>query len=187
MYFMKYAVSLVLLSSLFFSCVTRDIDYLKNCAGATKEVSSQALYFANLYKDASTKYILGSRQPIGKHSIDCSGLVIMCYKYALVNTSFELPFHNTDVEHLYSFWAEKIEDPSPGDLIFLKEEDSDIVTHVGLFTKKVDGAVYFIDATQKIPLDDGTFLIDGVSERFYKEDDEKIVSFGRLFIRKSKR
>lgn len=158
---------------------------------ATDSIKEKVVYFAYEYANAKTEYEWGGNDPLyegdGDDSsntikIDCSGLVVMCYKYALVHSEYELPFWDSTVKDMYNNWTTPTQNPTPGDLIFMGEVDSDTPTHIAIFEKTEGGNIHFIDSTQKDSPDDDP-QIDGVSRRFYHEEDERFKSFGTMLVR----
>jgi len=141
-------------------------------------IAKTALDYAYEYSCADTEYKWGGRDPLRSIKIDCSGLVFRCYDYAVLGTEYSLPFKDATVSTLFSDWSVKIDDPMPGDLIFMGENKNN-PTHISLFVKKDSDNIYFIDATLK-PEDN----INGVFERYYIIDDYRLLSFGKLLLHK---
>ncbi len=120
-------------------------------------------------------------QDLLSRGIDCSGLVINCYAYALENTDYSLLFTDTTAKNLFEVYTFCIYNPKRGDLIFMGKENSNEVSHVGLVNKVLENNVSFIDSTisENPP-------INGVSQREYLLSNKKIKSFGRLWVYKTK-
>ncbi|MBP3561295.1 MAG: C40 family peptidase [Treponema sp.] len=134
-------------------------------------IRSKALEYAKWYCQEDTKYVYGGQDPIPRVlKVDCSGMVINCYKYAVENTKYKLPFNDTTAAKLHSTYSHLTDTPQPGDMIFLGETNSSSVTHIGIFEKKVGSTIYFIDAT------DGK----GVSQRSYDKSNSKIKGYGQI-------
>lgn len=167
-------IVILIISLLLFSCENRDSeDVEKNYIVCPSEISERAFGFAELYKDSETEYKYGGQDSLRAIKIDCSGLVIMCYKYALVDTKYSLVLSDMSSAWIYENASEKTENPTKGDLVFMGEENSPYISHIALFEKKENGNVYFIDSTEKDSDNDGIIDINGVTKRFYSENDKK--------------
>ena len=68
------------------------INYLNyTIIDSPSEISQRAYKFAQLYEQEDTFYHWGGQEPLRSAiGIDCSGLVVMCYKYAMVDTGYKL-------------------------------------------------------------------------------------------------
>ncbi|MDR1444082.1 MAG: C40 family peptidase [Treponema sp.] len=142
------------------------------------DIARQALEYAFDYSTADTEYEFGGQDSLRAIKIDCSGLAVNCYKYAVAGTDYYLPFYDAAVINFFREWSVSTIDPRPGDLIFMGD-DKNSPTHMSLFVKKEGGNIRFIDSTLK-PEE----LINGVSERHYPENDERFLSFGILLLKK---
>lgn len=176
---MKRTTLFLFILFLFLSC--------KNLSSASKsyievdasdEIVARAYKFAELYKDSDTKYKYGGQDAVRSIYIDCSGLVIMCYKYALVDTKYSLLESDMTANYIFKNASTKIEKEKlrQGDLIFMGELNSSEITHIAIFNKIENEQIYFIDSTQK---DD----IDGVTERSYSINDKRFKSFGIMRVK----
>jgi hypothetical protein len=88
-------------------------------------IRSKALEYAKWYCQEDTKYVYGGQDPIPRVlKVDCSGMVINCYKYAVENTKYKLPFNDTTAANLHSTFSIHTDTPQPGDMIFLGETNS---------------------------------------------------------------
>ena len=144
---------------------------------APKDIRVRAFRFAELYRDSDTEYEWGGQTPVrAAIKIDCSGLVVMCYKYALVDTKYLLIENDMSSTYIYEHASELIASPEQGDLIFMGKENSDKVTHIAIFDREENGEIYFIDST-----DNGT--VNGVTERHYPTDSKKFKAFGIMKIK----
>lgn len=144
---------------------------------APKDIRGRAFRFAELYRDSDTEYEWGGQTPVrAAIKIDCSGLVVMCYKYALVDTKYLLIENDMSSAYIYEHASEPTTSPEQGDLIFMGEENSDKVTHIAIFDREENGEIYFIDST-----DNGT--VNGVTERHYPTDSKKFKAFGIMKIK----
>ena len=152
---------------------------------APDEISERAYSFAELYEQTDTEYHLGGQDPVRAIQIDCSGLIVMCYKYALVDTKYQLLVSDMSANYMYTNASTHIDkaDLKKGNLIFMGEAGSNSVTHIALFEKIENGRIYFIDSTQKDTNGDGINDIDGVSYRDYPEDDSRFKAFGRMRVK----
>lgn len=167
---------LLLLSALFPSCGDSENGTVVDCPA---EIAARAFRFAELYRDSDTVYEWGGQDPVRSAiAIDCSGLVVMCYKYATVDTKYSLLLSDMSAGYMRENSAAiiELEQMRRGDLIFMGEEDSSDVTHIALFDCMENGSVYFIDSTEK---DD----ISGVSRRSYSKDDGRFKAFGIMRLR----
>lgn len=103
----KYFIVLFLIitSLLFFSCdfifvVDDIIDILQNKETSDYKtpvsdkiptsIKERVVYYATLYRDSDTEYKYGGQDPLRSIKVDCSGLIIRCYQYALEGTEYEL-------------------------------------------------------------------------------------------------
>lgn len=133
-------------------------------------IRSKALEYAKWYCQVDTQYAWGGKDKIKALKVDCSGMVINCYEYAVEKTKYKLPFDDTTAAKLHSTYSYPTDTPQPGDMIFMGETNSLSVTHIGIFEKKVGSTIYFIDAT------DGK----GVSQRSYDKSNSKIKGYGQI-------
>ncbi len=145
---------------------------------APDDIAANALLAAIEYTEADTVYVYGGQDMLKAIKIDCSGLIVNCYKYAIEGSSYSLPFEDSAVINFYNSWTVETDSPRPGDLIFMGETATP--THISIFVKEESGMIYFIDSTKKP--ESG---IDGVSERSYSSDDYRFLSFGRLLLNRS--
>lgn len=110
-----------------------------------KAYSSALNYCENKipYEWGGNYYIEPSRT-IG---VDCSGLIINNYTYAVKGTKYGLPFEDATASQIYYNYSIDIDTPQKGDLIFWKNSKGKIY-HIALLDR-VDGAYYyFIDSTE---------------------------------------
>jgi len=166
---------LFIVSSILFLFSCKDENDLKTIE-CPAQIAFNALEYAIEYVNADTQYEWGGRDPLRSINIDCSGLIIRCYEYAVSNTEYTLPFQNATVSTLFNNWSITTDNPRAGDLIFMGDDKNE-PSHISLFVKNDGINIYFIDSTLK-PEDN----IDGVSERFYLINDYRFLSFGRLLI-----
>jgi hypothetical protein len=146
---------------------------------------ARALGFAKQYAAADTIYLWGGQDPLRVIRIDCSGLVVMCYKYALADTGYALQFSDATAGDMHDYYSRETDNPLPGDLVFMGSADETAVSHIALFKEKKGGRIYFIDSTEKDA--EGEYpAVNGVSERNYPEDDPRFKSFGIMQINKNR-
>ena len=161
------------------SCQKENFEIVK----CPPEISERAFYFAKKYVESNTEYLWGGQDLLNKDTIkiDCSGLIVNCYKYAIVGTEYALLFDDINVLGLYNqsyFHAT----PMRGDLIFFSENENSNPTHIGIVDTIKNEYVYFIDSTQKDDIG-----INGVSVRKYKVDEEDVFFyFGSLKLKVAK-
>lgn len=153
---------------------TEDNNY--NIINCPTEIKNRAFSFAELYCESDTEYSWGGQDPCRTIKIDCSGLVIMCYKYAMVDTKYSLLKSDMTASYMYKYASEVTTNPEHGDLIFMGEIGTDKVTHISIYDREENGEIYFIDST-----DNG--VVNGVSERHYPKDSEKFKSFGIMKLK----
>lgn len=151
------------------------------------EIGSKVVVYAYQYANANTKYVWGKREPLhtGMISIDCSGFVVQCYRYAVADSGkYDLLFCDANVRELFRYYSVFTDTLSEGDIIFMGEEDNnDMPTHIGIYIKTIDNNIYFIDATQKKD-EHGNIIIDGVSERFYSKYNKRFKRFAKMKLKK---
>ncbi len=143
---------------------------------APDATAAEALRYAYRYVDEDTEYVYGGQDGLRTIRIDCSGLVVNCYGYAVSGTPYALPFDDAAVIDFFRTWTRGTTSPRPGDLAFMGDDPA-APSHIALFVKEAEGRIYFIDSTEKP--EEG---IDGVTERSYASDDARFLSFGRLLL-----
>ena len=184
---MKIRIFLIVVLSLFLVSCNNGTDDKTSFTeiDAPDSISERAYSFAELYEQSDTEYHLGGQDPVRAIQIDCSGLIIMCYKYALVDTKYQLLLSDMSANYMYTNASTHIDkaDLKKGNLIFMGEAGSNLVTHIALFDKIENGRIYFIDSTQKDTNGDGINDIDGVTYRDYPEDDSRFKAFGRMRVK----
>ena len=142
------------------------------------DIAQRAFRFAELYAGSDTGYELGGQSPLRSAiMIDCSGLVVMCYKYAMVDTRYSLLLDDMSAAYMYENTSRLIplEQARKGDLVFMGEPGSSNISHIALFDEKKDGNISFIDSTEK----EG---INGVSRRSYPKNDGRFKAFGVMLL-----
>ena len=180
---LKKILFIIAISFLFFSCeffldTTTPINYLTyTIIDAPDEVAQRAFKFAQLYEQEDTVYEWGGQEPLRSAiGIDCSGLVVMCYKYAMVDTVYELLSSDMTAQNIYDRASRRISvsNARKGDLIFIGTEGSSAVTHIGLFEKYENNKVYFIDSSEGK---------NGVHYSEYQVDNKKIKGYGVMKVK----
>lgn len=168
----------LLISGGIFSC-TNESDENEIEIPCPAEIKKLAFYYAEQYEKADTEYKWGGQDLLRTIKIDCSGLVINCYQYALQDSRKEYKLIQPDMSsaYMHSDASFPTDSPETGDLIFMGEENSSSITHIALFEKFEGEEAYFIDSTKKSG-------IDGVSRRHYPKDDRRIKSYGIMKLRK---
>jgi len=140
------------------------------------QIAFNALEYAKEYVNSDTQYEWGGRDPLRSIKVDCSGLIIKCYEYAVSGTNYSLPFQNATVSTLFNKWSIETDSPRQGDIIFMGD-DKNNPTHVSIYVDSDGTNIYFIDSTIKQEEN-----IDGVSVRSYLKNDYRFLSFGILLI-----
>lgn len=141
------------------------------------EISERAYSFAKLYTETDTEYEWGGQDPLRSViGIDCSGLVIMCYKYAMVDTVYSLVKTDMTAAYMYDYACSRknADTAQKGDLLFMGDESSTDITHIGIFEKLENDTVYFIDSSQ---------ASNGVKYRSYPINNKKIKGYGRMRVK----
>ena len=191
---MKFRVLVITVLSLFLiSCNNGTEDKTSFTEiDAPAEISERAYSFAELYEQSDTEYHLGGQDPVRAIQIDCSGLIVMCYKYALVDTKYQLLVSDMTANYMYTNASTHIDkaDLKKGNLIFMgptheddKDADENEISHIALFDRTENGRLYFIDSTKKDTDGDGIVDIDGVTYRNYPENDKHFKAFGRMRVK----
>ena len=141
------------------------------------EIISRAFKFAELYEKEDTVYEWGGEDPLRNTiGIDCSGLVIMCYKYAMVDTEYKLLNEDMTAQNIHDYASTKksVGTVQKGDLVFIGPEGSKEITHIGFFQKYEDNIVYILDSSSDS---------NGVHYNTYSIDSKKIKGYGRMRVK----
>lgn len=141
------------------------------------EIISRAFKFAELYEKEDTVYEWGGEDPLRNTiGIDCSGLVIMCYKYAMVDTEYKLLNEDMTAQNIHDYASTKksVSSVQKGDLVFIGPEGSKEITHIGFFQKYEDNIVYILDSSSDS---------NGVHYNTYSVDSKKIKGYGRMRVK----
>ena len=147
---------------------------IKDCPS---EIAKLAFEYAKEYAAADTEYVYGGQDPLRAIRIDCSGLVIMCYTYALQGTDYKLIEPDMSSVYMYENAATITTTPRQGDLIFMGDDSNDpSIYHIAVFDRFEGDQVYFIDSTSQ-------GQINGVSERHYARTNKKIKAYGIMKLK----
>jgi hypothetical protein len=180
-------IAAILLTLALTSCATINGSY--KIIEATDETRAKIVAYARQYAERDSEYLLGGRPYLEKKGtlvIDCSGLIVRVCQYAVKGTQYSLLFDDATVRTLYTNYTSAINEPSPGDFIFMGE--SNPPTHMSIFISMDDNDIYFIDATQKEADEvNGYDAVDGVTLRHYPRDDTRFLSFARLLVKQGGR
>ena len=155
---------------------TNDNVYQSNITDCPSSIAKSAFEYAKLYAASDTVYVLGAQDPLRSIRIDCSGLVIMCYRYALQNTGYSLIQSDMASYYMYEHACTRTNSPRRGDLIFMGDANSSKISHVAIFDRFEGNQVYFIDSTS-VGRD------TGVSERHYSRSDRRIKAYGIMKLK----
>ena len=153
----------------------------ENIIDCPEDLAASAFEYAKLYAAADTVYVYGGQDPLRAIGIDCSGLVIMCYTYALEGSPYELLLPDMSSAYMYENAATLSDNPRHGDLIFMGNLGPNgaaptKVSHIAIFDRFEGDQVYFIDSTEQ-----GS--ISGVSERHYAKNNKKIIAYGIMKLK----
>ena len=143
--------------------------------GCPAQLAATAFEYAQKYAAADTQYKYGAQDPLRVIQVDCSGLVIRCYRYALQNTNYSLVQNDMSSSYMYEHASIPTTSSRRGDLVFMTYNNS-TVSHVAIFDRFEGNQVYFIDAT-----DQGKGKC--VTERHYSKTDKKIVGYGIMKLK----
>lgn len=143
--------------------------------GCPAQLAASAFEYAKKYAAVDTQYKYGAQDPLRAIQVDCSGLVIRCYRYALQNTNYSLVQNDMSSSYMYQHASIPTSTPRRGDLVFMTYNNS-TVSHVAIFDRFEGNQVYFIDAT-----DQGKGKC--VTERHYSKTDKKIVGYGIMKLK----
>lgn len=182
---MRKLLYLFLVTFLLFSC-RQVTSYSFTETDTPAGIAERAFKFAELYEQSETVYFFGGQDPARRAiKIDCSGLVIMSYKYALVDTKYQLLENDMTADYMCQNASTHINRSQlrKGDLIFMGEAAGRKVTHIAIFEKSENGVIYFIDSTQKDTDGDGVDDINGVTRRNYPENDSRFKAFGMMRLK----
>ena len=176
-------IGAMVLAVVFSSCATINTSY--SIIEATEDTRAKIVSYARQYAERDSEYLLGGRPYLEKNGtllIDCSGLIVRVCQYAVNGTKYSLLFDDATVRTLYTNFTSTINEPGPGDFIFMGE--SNPPTHMGIFIRMDENNIYFIDATEKETDEiNGYDAVNGVTLRHYPKDDPRFLSFARLLVK----
>ncbi|MBO5730683.1 MAG: C40 family peptidase [Treponema sp.] len=182
---MKKVMIALLLCGVFFLLVSCDFSFtgpmILDCP---ESIVARVYEYALKYKDADTEYKWGGQDPLRAIQVDCSGLVIRCYQYALEGTGFSLLQPDMSSAYMYENAATLVplEQLRPGDLIFMGEKNSANITHIAIFSRAEGNTIYFIDSTEK-SAEGKAPSVNGVTERSYSRNDKRFKSGGIMQLK----
>jgi hypothetical protein len=148
-----------------------------NVIDCPEEIANRAFDFAVLYSKADTEYVWGGQDPLRAIQLDCSGLVIRCYQYALEGTEYKLLLPDMASSYMCESASTHVllEDMRHGDLLFMGDKGKGkTVNHIAIFDCIEDGRIYFIDCTN---------TVNKVSRRSYPVDDTHFKYFGMMLVK----
>ena len=151
----------------------------KNVINCPAEIAAKAFKYAQQYEKADTVYKMGGQDSLRAIAVDCSGLVVMCYRYALEGSEYSLLLSDMSSSYMCNNASTHIDYTQlrQGDLIFMGDKgESKNVNHVAIFDCIKDGRIYFIDATDKSGL-------NGVGRRSYPKNDSHFKYFGVMKLK----
>jgi hypothetical protein len=172
-----FLIPLLSLSAL--SCSNLIIAGERGVVLCPEDVALRAEENARAYCAADTRYLWGAQDQPGAPAplnIDCSGLVVNCFRAAAREAGYGLPFADASVEDFLEQYSVPIRNPRRGDVVFMGAPRQ-YPTHMGIFAGRDAGRIWFIDSTIK-PEEQ----VDGVSLRSYPENDPRFLSFGRMLL-----
>jgi len=151
--------------------------YAVNVVDCPEEIANSAFEFAELYEKEDTVYVWGGQDPLRAIRLDCSGLVVMCYTYALENTDYKLLLPDMASSYMCENASTHVllEDMRHGDLLFMGDKgDTKTVNHIAIFDCVKNGRIYFIDCTNSV---------NKVSRRSYPVNDTHFKYFGMMRVK----
>lgn len=115
-----------------------------------ENIRLRAYESAAFYVKNKIPYVWGGDyyiEPNRTVGVDCSGLIINNYKYAVKGSEYSLPFADSTAHNMYLKYTNPVLSPEKGDLIFWKNKQ-DKIYHVAIFEKESGDYYYFIDSTE---------------------------------------
>ncbi len=145
-------------------------------------IREKAYFAAETYLASDMEYKEGGDDviyvpPYTTRGIDCSGLIINVYKYAVEGSNYSLPFTDKTADEMYKYYSDDIDSPQKGDLI-IWTYNNDHAYHIALFEKTEDGYYYFIESN--IPTE---YTVDGVGYRRMSVNTPLNISLKRLKLK----
>ena len=151
--------------------------YAENVIDCPEEIANRAFEFAELYRQADTVYEWGGQDALRAIKLDCSGLVIRCYQYALEGTKYSLLKDDMASSYMCDYASTHVllEDLRHGDLLFMGDKgNGKTVNHIAIFDCIEKGRIYFIDCTK---------TVNKVSRRSYPINDTHFKYFGMMRVK----
>ena len=148
-----------------------------NVIDCPEEIANKAFDFAVLYSQADTEYVWGGQDPLRTIQLDCSGLVIRCYQYALEGTDYTLLLSDMASSYMCESASThvQLQEMRHGDLLFMGDKGKGkTVNHIAIFDCIENGRIYFIDCTN---------TVNKVSRRSYPVDDTHFKYFGMMLVK----
>lgn len=168
------------------SCYDGESDESYSFVDAPSELKALAFSYAEAYRDSQTEYAWGGQDALDAEPplmLDCSGLVIMCYKYATAGGQYNLLLSDMSVSYMYENASVPTQSPDQGDLIFFTDaDDPECINHIAIFSKFEGDNVWFIDSTYKAAEEDAE-SINGVTERSLSASDTRIKSYAVMRLK----
>lgn len=143
---------------------------------APESIRLKAYESAAYYVYKKIPYVWGGDyyiEPTRSNGVDCSGLIINNYKYAVKDTEYSLPFSDSTAQNMYLKYTNPVSNPEKGDLIFWRNKQ-DQIYHVAIFEKESGDYYYFIDSTEF----EG---VNGVTYRYIKKSS--VFTVKRLLLK----
>lgn len=151
--------------------------YAPNVVDCPEEIANKAFEYAELYSKADTVYVWGGQDPLRAIELDCSGLVIRCYQYALEGTDYKLLMPDMSSSYMCENASTHVllDQMRHGDLLFMGDKgETKKVNHIAIFDCVKNGRIYFIDCTS---------TVNKVSRRSYPVKDSHFKYFGMMRVR----
>lgn len=152
----------------------------KDTLPANDIIREKAYFAAEYYLNSGMEYELGGSDQIyvppytDTRGIDCSGLIINVYTYAVEGSNYSLPFTDQTADGIYHNYSVDIDTPQKGDLI-IWTDNNDHAYHIALFKKTENGYYNFIESNV-LP----EYGINGVAHRRMLVNTSYIISIKRL-------
>jgi hypothetical protein len=170
----------IVLIPFFISCTNLIAPTQRQVVLCPESVARRVEDNARSYSAVATQYIWGAQDEFTAQEtvkIDCSGLVVNCYRSAVRESGYELPFADASVEEFFERYSVPIRSPRTGDIVFMGSRYQK-PTHMAIFLYQDEEHIYFIDATF-LPEEN----VNGVSLRSYSKNDPRLRSFGRVLLK----
>ncbi len=101
---MRAVVLALAVCAFFFSCdLAHDTDGAGRTIDCPADIAARAFAFAVQYRDAETEYAWGGQDALrAALRLDCSGLVVRCYGYAVEDSVYRLLFADASSADRYA-------------------------------------------------------------------------------------